>query len=134
MHFASQYVGLLFKNRGRTKEGVDCWGLVRLIYKEQFNIQLPSYDDEYDSSYNIKETGETIAEHSKEWEAVEKGSEKTGDVIVMRLSGYPTHVGLVLEKGRMLHIIEGTDAIVENYEGRLWQRRIVGFFRHKEFI
>lgn len=134
MHFAQHYIGLRFKNRGRTKDGVDCWGLVRLIYNEQFDIQLPSYEDEYNSSHNITETKEAIEEHSKDWIVVEPGKEGNGDVIVMRLSGYPTHVGIVIENGKMLHIIEGTDAVVENYHSRLWQHRIVGFFRHKEFM
>lgn len=134
MNFANQYVGLQFKNRGRTKEGVDCWGLVRLVYDEQFSIQLPSYEDEYESSYNVKETGDAITEHSKEWSPIEKGTEREGDVIVIRLAGFPTHVGIIVEKGKMLHIIEGTDATIESYERRLWQKRIVGFFRHKEFM
>ena len=134
LHFANHYVGTKFKNRGRTKEGVDCWGLVRLIYAEQFAIELPSYDDEYNSSHNISETREAIEEHSKEWINIEPGQERAGDVIVMKLSGYPTHVGMVLTNGKMLHIIEGTDAVVENYHSRLWQHRIVGFYRHKELL
>lgn len=134
MNFAKQYIGLKFKNRGRTKDGVDCWGLVRLIYKEQYNIELPSYDDEYNSSYNINETRDAIIEHAKEWTQISKEAASTGDVIVLRLSGYPTHVGIVIEKGKMLHIIEGTDAVIENYDNRLWEHRIVGFFRHKELI
>jgi len=134
MNFANQYIGLKFKNRGRTKEGVDCWGLVRLIYKEQFNIELPSYDDEYKSSHNIRETQEAINEHAKEWIPITKELVSPGDVVVLRLSGYPTHVGMVIEKNKMLHIIDGTDAVIENYTGRLWEHRIVGFFRHKEFV
>jgi len=134
LNIASKYVGLKFKNRGRTIEGVDCWGLVRLIYKEHFDIVLPSYEDDYASSHNILETKEAIETYSKEWQNIVAGKEQFGDVIVMRLSGYPTHVGFVLENGKMLHIIEGTDAVVENYHSRLWQHRIVGFYRHKELL
>lgn len=134
LHFTHKYIGTKFKNRGRTKEGVDCWGLVRLIYGEQFAIELPSYDDEYDSSHNISATREVIETHAKEWLQIEPGQEHEGDVIILRLSGYPTHVGLVVENGKMLHIIDGTDAVLENYHNRLWQHRIVGFYRHKELL
>lgn len=134
MNFANQYIGLPFKNRGRTKDGVDCWGLVRLIYQEQYAIELPSYDDEYASSHNISETRDTIKEHVKEWIYIEPGEERSGDVIVMRLSGYPTHVGIVIKNGKMLHIVEGINAVVENYHSRLWMHRIVGFYRHKELL
>ena len=135
MNFVHQYIGLPFKTCGRSREeGLDCWGLVRLIYKEQFSIDLPSYNDEYNDSHNNLQTSSTIQKHWGEWLKVPLEEARPGDVIVLRLSGFPTHVGLVIGNNKMLHIIEGTDSVIEDYQSRLWEKRVLGIFRHERMI
>ena len=38
--WVADYVGLPWEPYGRTRAGVDCWGLVRLVYEERLGICL----------------------------------------------------------------------------------------------
>jgi cell wall-associated NlpC family hydrolase len=39
-----QYLGIPFKHLGRSREeGVDCYGLLMLYFKEQFGIEMPDW-------------------------------------------------------------------------------------------
>lgn len=123
------YVGLPFASRGRDRRGLDCWGLVRLAMAEQLGIELPIYLT-YADAEDRKDAATTIeAALARDWQPVEEGKESLGDVAVFRVAGAPMHVGLVLDRERMLHIHAGIGACVERWRGALWEKRIFGVFR-----
>lgn len=123
-----RYVGLKYESRGRTREGVDCWGLVKLVYLETYSIALPSYAADYVDSAEAEETSRVISENRGDWIEVDQPAE--GDVVLLTLQGSPTHVGIYLDGGRMLHVRRGVDACVESLDSLVWRPRIVGYFRH----
>ncbi len=61
--WAAEYIGIPFAERGRTRAGCDCWGLVRLVLAERFGIELPSYADGY----------ETVKDHGRLVELIQAG-------------------------------------------------------------
>lgn len=125
------YVGLPFKEFGRDRKGVDCWGLYRLIHQEQFGLTLPSYDKDYASTEDFKRLGRLIPDSlANGWSKIPEGQETLGDIIIMRLYNVPMHVGFVTRAGWMLHIMEGIDATHEPYNGLAWKDRIIGFYRY----
>ena len=131
--WVDEYVGIPFEPKGREHAGADCWGLVWLVYKEKFKLSLPSYYEDYENTK--KESAKTIADliegakQSDKWHLVTQP--KIGDVLSLRLSGHPWHVGIDVGDGCMLHTQSGTDSCIEHYHNSKWIKRINGIYRYK---
>ena len=131
------YIGIPWTKFGRTEEGCDCWGLVCLVLKGQFNITLPIHEDtRYKGPKHAKDLGNEICNHTEmtqwTWTALE--DVRAGDCLLLCLLGHPIHVSIVVAPGIMLHIEEGIDSFIENYNGPLWERRIFGAYRHESML
>ena len=125
----TKYIGIPFKGGGRELDGLDCWGLVRAFYRDELNIQLPSFD----SSYNITDDqriAELIAQYSEGWDQVDVPV--AGDVVLFKIFGEPVHLGIMLDNTQFLHIREGGDSVVENVVSVRWKKRVSGYFRYNQ--
>jgi cell wall-associated NlpC family hydrolase len=132
--WAGRYIGLPFEDHGRSRAGLDCWGLVRLVLSEQFNIALPSFAAEYRRTTDTGKISDLILRETPAWQFVAMGEEQLGDVIILRQRGQPMHVGVVLGDQRMLHIEQGINSAIEAYSGPCWKDRIFGFFRYRKDV
>jgi cell wall-associated NlpC family hydrolase len=129
--WAGHYIGLPFHEHGRTRAGLDCWGLVRLALAEQFGLAVPSFTHEYRRTVDAARIPALIERETSRWQSIPAEAAQTGDVIVLRVGGRPMHVGLVLGDGLMLHVERGIDSAIERYDGPQWRERIFGFYRYK---
>lgn len=121
-----------FKAGGRSRDGIDCLGVGWLAHKEVYNIDMPSYTQDYSGQdvdeCNFRKIGELIEGRLNEWVSVDK--EQEGDFILLKVGGGPFDVGLVVGQGLMLHIEKGINVCYESYKASQWRNRIYGFFRH----
>ena len=119
---------------GRDENGLDCWGLVRLVYKNHYGIDLPCLATEYVGTdvQNGGELSSTISAEKTAWRAISKNRRQVGDVVVMRYLGVPMHVGVVISEDNMLHTQKATGVCVTAYTGIKWANRIEGFYRHAD--
>lgn len=119
-----------FKEKGRGYEGLDCWGLVALFYKEQMGIDLPDYLSVYENTKDKKIAETIIAEKSVKWESVDNPI--NGDVVLCRMRRRPMHVGVFQSPHYMLHIEDGQTPQTEKINGAKWEKRILGYYRLKK--
>jgi hypothetical protein len=124
-----KYVGIPYLKKGRDIEGLDCYGLVRLIYKNELNIDLPSFTSDYSAGDNER-IEELIAQYKEGWEEVQEPV--VGDIIVFKVMGQEAHVGLIVSPGYFIHCRENQDSAIESLNSHKWNRRITGFFRYSE--
>ncbi len=122
-------IGIPYLSGGRNPAvGLDCWGIVRTASKELFDHEVPDYSGYVDST----DPDQTLHlfENRRAWQVITPGQEQPGDVVILRVIGYPVHAGLMLERGCFIHSIRGRNSCLERYTpGSHWERRIEGFYR-----
>jgi cell wall-associated NlpC family hydrolase len=128
----AQYVGIPYATGGRDRaQGLDCWGLVCLVWRERFGLEEPPWAAPAwaGKADNLAVAGFIAQERERAYDPVEAGQERLGDAVLIRMRGHPLHVGLVVAPGRMLHTHERTMSCIDTYTGLEWSKRVLGFYR-----
>ena len=122
-----------FVRKGRSRQGLDCWGLVWLLYQEVYGILLPDYADLYEEGdvYKAKVLEALIEPRKNTWDKIEIGEEQPGDGILFTGKGSVPHVGVVVKPGTMVHIEEGTFVSIISYSGIAWKPRLREIRRYR---
>lgn len=123
MGWWNDYVGIPYESRGRDRDGADCWGLVRMVLREQYGHDLPSFDGYVNS--RDPHVDELIAREREGW--ITNDTAQTGDVVLFRIGGRVSHVGIVAAPGTFLHAREGHASVIERLDAPRWKNRIAGF-------
>lgn len=126
--WADKYRGIPFVENGYTREGLNCWGLCVLVYKEQLDIDLPHYSF---GAFDRKSVIRAMHEGRAEYISVLHDPQPF-DLVLMSPIGHSAvwHIGVMVSRLHCLHIEEGTDAHVDVLGDRLMQVRNPTFHRH----
>lgn len=132
--FIDLAITLQFVEKGRSWDGVDCWGIPVLAFREVLGVSLPEHTDGYASTRRLRELN-TLIDTNKHgiWIAVDEP--KPMDCVLLRIRGVASHVGLIVDDlGNFIHVEDKCMAIIENVQDRAWQgpgySKIEGFYRH----
>lgn len=129
-----EYVGIPYKNKGRDKKGVDCWGLAMLVYRECLGAELPSYGDV--SAEDIKAIYKAMSAGKDEdiWVEISSSDVKKYDICVMRHPQFNRvcHAGIMVDARRVLHVEKGVDSAIVELKHSSIRERIVCFRRLKK--
>ena len=132
------YRGLPYLKGGRDRSGVDCLGLCVVAFAGDHGIELEGHSGPRVSAAE-REAAEALFRgefESQRWCSIARGDEREWDVAWFRdpKTLRPTHVGLVMKPGWMLHADEVAGlSIPEAYGSGPWARLLIGFQRNTEF-
>lgn len=133
MHWIVKYLPLRYRLGSRGPLEVDCWGLLRLIYKQEFKIELPEYPGI--ASHGIRERITTISEAmDEEW--IEVGEPFDGAAVGLSQKEHLHHVGVytTADGGRVIHCwTEGGVGADTIRNLGLKGFRKIQFFKHRKW-
>lgn len=119
----SNYIGLPY--RWTEGEGLNCWELVELIMVEVFQVKPPYV--EFDG---IKENvAPLFVNQLSHWKQIDKGEHKEGDLVLLKVIGYPAHCGIMINKRSMIHTLKNSGSVIEQIDSYKWRNRLIGFYR-----
>jgi cell wall-associated NlpC family hydrolase len=124
----SSFVGLPYKDMGRDYSGVDCWGLVFLVYRDALDIAIPSYAEDCEPPFHRGKRSKLIGQEIVHWQRRKPGNERLGDAVLMRMGGFTCHVGLLAPRAMILHCEDGRNSVLEPSTSLHLKNRIEGFY------
>jgi cell wall-associated NlpC family hydrolase len=110
---AVDFIGIRYKHGGNNVEqGLDCSGLVRLVYKDALDVQLPR----------------TSLEISRAGERIEPDELQPGDLVFYNtLKRGFSHVGIYMGDNKFIHSpSSGGRVRIESMEIKYWKKRFNG--------
>lgn len=134
MSFPNGYLGIPYTDLGDGHDGADCYGLVRLVYRETRGIELPAQGLyahlDLTGTDGRKGAEALIARVAANWPWRRVDRPAPLDVVIFRRGRIEDHMGLIVDQRRFLHVVEAREACVERLDNPLWCRRVAGYYRH----
>ena len=127
--WVQRYIGIPFISNGRTKNGCDCYGLVRLVLNEVYDILLPELSNEYTNARVITETAKLFKEKIPVLGVKRIRAAEEKALIVMRNEGQPCHLGIAAGNGCILHTNYKTGSVCQRESHPALRGRIEGYYR-----
>ena len=119
------FTGIPFRFGGRGRDGIDCLGLV-CAFQRARGYYTPDSDGlpmEHDRQPDYLERAmKTLSKYCVQVEEVQPG-----DIILMRLPGGYTHMGVMVDETNMLHVLKDRPSGIEPV--LKYGRRVVAVFR-----
>jgi cell wall-associated NlpC family hydrolase len=126
--WAKDYVGIPFVSGGRDRAGADCYGLVRLVRREQFGGNMPLLSNDYADANNFSETEGLMRTMRPLLAGRPAETPEPGDVCVIRFHGLPVHLGICAGSGWLLHTLKGTGSVLQRTNDPRLAGRIEGWY------
>ena len=129
-NYWEKYLGIPYKHLGRNREeGVDCYGIVLLYYKEVLGIELKDWW--YEEGWAKKGCNHFLDRHeSQNFRRV--NNVKRHDIILMKTdihSEIPNHVAIVVKEPNFAIAGQRRGVSLLNFNYNALKRRVMGIYR-----
>jgi len=126
----NKYLGFPYKHQGRDVNGVDCWGLIKLVYKDFLNVDLLDTKEDYANDWAVQGKNYFIENYYKEWDKTENPI--LLDIVLFKnINGIANHAGLYLSQNKILHTCKLGTIITKLNSFNLFKLTLEGFYRYK---
>lgn len=126
---ARVYTGVPFRHQGRSREGLDCAGLVIKVMRD-LGLAPADYDV---TGYGRRPDGQSMAAECRQrLVPVSLAKAAPGDVLLFRVTADPQHLAIVGEiqgARTLIHAYAPSRRVVEIHLAPWWADRMVGAFR-----
>ena len=126
--WVKKYIGIPFVSNGRALSGCDCYGLVRLVLRNEYGVDLPELSDNYTNALNVKETARLFAEHLPVLAAKKINAPEERSVVVITEHGATAHIGIAAGGGYVLHTGIKTGSVCQRETHPGLRGRIEGYY------
>lgn len=123
--WAYNYVGLEYGEGQWGPDKYDCWGVLALVYKDIFNVDVIDLVDSY---HTDKDKISLLSRVLGHWEPVSEP--EVGDAILFLIGGRVPHCGVYVGNGFMLHSVEGPSSCIQRITDSKWKSRFEGYYRY----
>jgi cell wall-associated NlpC family hydrolase len=89
---------------GTSRQGVDCSGFVKTVYKDVFNINLPR----------------TTKAQVRQGKSVTFNELQPGDLVFFKPPNYPRHVGIFLSRSQFVHASKTKGVTISKIDKHYW--------------
>ena len=116
-------VGVPYKDHGRDKKGMDCYGLVIEVLRRK-GVSVPDafyQDTAIETNKSVLQILENAIPNTK----LEKPEE--GAVVEILVMGQPSHAGVCLGGGAFIHALKKIGVVIEPLSR--YRHKIRGFYR-----
>jgi cell wall-associated NlpC family hydrolase len=131
-----KYVGLPFKHLGIDPEtGIDCFNLIKCIYKKELNIELPyttrNFCDIIDDNWYAR-THERLIDNVSNlkygWEKTDKLEPYNVITMTMGSSNITNHCAIYIGNNKILHTLQNHKSHIAVY-GSYYKQYTMGIFK-----
>ena len=131
MHWLAKYIGLPHAPGGRGPFAFDCWGILCLVYANEYGIVLPDLPGITSQPVRAL-VGAFQREMMQDWAPSSRPFD--GCAVAMSQQNAIHHVGIYAEadRGKVVHCWESQCVIADDFTAiRLKGFRTVKFYRHR---
>lgn len=111
---------------GTPYEKLDCFGVARKFYSWVMGVELKHY---YDGEAKERDEAKSLI-YSNMGDFEQVTEPKLGDLILMKMYGVESHIGVYIGSGAMLHTQKTTGCVVAPISR--YSKVIVGYYRVKK--
>ncbi|OZT73767.1 C40 family peptidase [Vreelandella boliviensis] len=101
-----RWAGTPYRIGGTSERGIDCSALVRNVYRDTFNLELPR----------------STRGQVHEGRSIDRQELQAGDLVFFRPPGRYNHVGIYVGDGYFLHASTSKGVIISSLDNSYWQR------------